>query len=92
MISFCAKCKKEVDNEIEQCVCGCRTFAFGYLKVENGKILCRCGNAKFKPVSHIDYSDKATTTLVCNECGKKSGKEYYRDKDDLMYWEDEEDE
>jgi len=92
MISFCVRCKKQVDNEVEQCECSCRTFAFGDLKVEDEKILCRCGSASFNRVSHIDYSDKATTTLTCRECGKICGTEYYRDKDDLMYWEDEEDE
>lgn len=86
--SFCTKCLKEVDADTEKCECGGHNFAFGDLKVEDGRIVCKCGSSNFKCGMHMDYSNKATTTLVCAKCGNVCGKEYYRTAEDMMYWED----
>jgi len=84
--SFCTKCLKEVSNDTEKCECGGHNFAFGDLKVEDNKILCKCGNDQFRRGMHMDCTNKATTTLICTECGNVCGTEYYRDKEDMMYW------
>ena len=85
---YCVQCKKEVPNNAKQCECGCRTFAFGSVKVINGKLTCICGNESFRQSCHMDFKDKATTTYQCTECGAPIGKEYHRDAEGMMYWGD----
>lgn len=84
--SFCTNCKKEVSNETKLCECGGHNFAFGDLKIQDNKIVCKCGNDSFRTGVHIDCTDKATTTMTCVRCGNVCGLEYYRDEEDLMYW------
>jgi len=84
--SYCTKCLKEVSSEIEKCECGGNNFAFGDLQIKDGRILCKCGNDKFNRGMHMDFTNKATTTMVCTECGNVCGTEYYRDEEDMMYW------
>lgn len=84
--SFCTKCLKEVSNDTEKCECGGHNFAFGDLKVEGNKILCKCGNDQFNRGMHMDCTNKATTTLICTECGNVCGSEHYRDEEDMLYW------
>ena len=86
--SFCIKCLKEVSSEVQQCECGGTYFAFGKLKIEDGKILCQCGSEKFKTGMHMDYANKATTTLICTKCNNVCGTENYRNKESMAYWED----
>lgn len=76
--NFCIKCLKEVDCKTEKCECGNRNFAFGKLKVENGKILCECGNNQFEWKAHLDYTNKATTIIKCTKCGNICETEYFR--------------
>ncbi len=87
--SYCVQCKKEVSEDTKQCECGCRTFAFGSIKVsEEGKLTCVCGNEMFQHTCHMDYADKATSSYQCTACGAGIGTEYYRDAEDMMYWGD----
>jgi len=85
--SYCAKCKQEVPNDIKEHACGCRVFLFGNLKLRNdGNLGCACGNDKMKFCSHVDFTDKATWTYQCTQCGAVIGKEYFRDAEDIAYW------
>ena len=87
--SYCVQCKKEVLSDTKQCECGCRTFAFGSVKVnEDGKLTCVCGNESLRQSCHMDFKNKATTTYQCTVCGATIGKEYYRDAKGMMYWGD----
>ena len=86
---YCVQCKKEVPNDTKQCECGCRTFAFGSIKInEEGKLTCICGNESLRSTCHMDYKDKAVNSYQCTSCGAGIGTEYYRDAEDMMYWED----
>lgn len=89
-VSYCMKCRKEVGEDIKQCECGCKMFAFGesgYFKFnEEGNIVCKCGSEKFRRGSHIDYSNKAVNNYVCLNCNTLIGTESYRDEEDPMYW------
>lgn len=84
--SFCVKCFREASGDTKECDCGCKTFAYGDLKVEDGKILCQCGNGSFEQTWHLDYTDKAVTNLKCPKCGNMCGTEYYRSQEEMMMW------
>ena len=86
--SYCVQCKKEVSNDTKECKCGCRTFAFGNVKVEGKKLTCICGNDTMRFAAHMDAKDKATTSYQCAKCGAGIGTDYYRDAEDMMYWGD----
>lgn len=85
MVKVCTKCFKEIDDKTRECECGGRRFIHGDLKVEDERILCKCGNKTFKRGMHIDYTDKAVTSMVCRECNNEISDVYYRDEDDLMH-------
>jgi len=84
--SYCLNCRKEVSNDTGKCDCGGHSFAFGDLKVEGEKIVCKCGNDTFNRTAHMDFTHKATTSMVCTKCGNLCGTEHYRDEEELMYW------
>lgn len=88
--SFCVQCKKGVSNDTKQCECGCRTFVFGNIKVnEEGKLTCACGsNEGLRHTCHTDYTDKAVDSYQCASCGAGIGIEYHRNAKDMMYWGD----
>lgn len=89
-VSYCMKCRKEVDKDIEQCECGCKMFAFGengdFKFNKEGNIVCKCGSEKFIRGSHIDYSNKAVNNYICLNCNTFIGTESYRNEEDPMYW------
>jgi hypothetical protein len=86
---YCVQCKKETAKDTQQCECGCRTFAFGSVKVnEEGKWACVCGNEALRCSCHMDFTDKAVNTFQCTACGAAIGTEYYRDAEEMMYWGD----
>lgn len=87
-ISICINCLKIVGEDIKKCECGGYNFAYGNLKIEEGKILCKCGNGQFRRGTHMDCTDKAITSLICTNCGNVCGTEYYRTEKDLIYWGD----
>lgn len=85
--SFCVQCKKEVSNDTKKCECGCRTFIFGNVRVnEKGNLSCICGNESMKWAGHVDLTDKATTGYQCTVCGAGIGEEHYRDAREKRYW------
>ena len=64
---------------------------FGFIKLEDGSLVCeKCQNkeAKFQSTMHLDGSKTYETHYRC-ECGNMVAVKTKRDKDDLMYWEDE---
>jgi acetone carboxylase gamma subunit len=72
-------CKKEVSEDVKECECGSKFFAFGekFHFGENG-IVCDCGNDKFRGNMHMDYTHKAVNNYVCTQCGNPVGTESYR--------------
>jgi hypothetical protein len=86
---YCVQCKKETAKDTQQCECGCRTFAFGNVKInEESKLTCICGNEMFRQVCHVDFTNKATTDYQCAACNGVITTEYYRNAEERMYWGD----
>lgn len=59
--SYCLNCRKEVSNDTGKCDCGGHSFAFGDLKVEGEKIVCKCGNDTLIIIRRWDKCEKSNT-------------------------------
>lgn len=87
-VSYCMKCKREVDDEIKQCECGCKMFVYGnrgeFSINDKGNVICKCGNETFKKDMHLDYTDKAVNNYTCMKCGTHVSTESYRDEMEVI--------
>lgn len=86
--SYCVNCKKEVPNDAKNCECGGHSFLYGNVKIEDGKVTCKCGNDTMQFTSHMDFKDKAVTVYNCTQCGAVIGNEHYRDAEEMLLWGD----
>ena len=83
----CMLCDKEVDENIKQCDCGCKSFVYGNVKkIENKNYCSVCGENSFTRYMHIDYSDKALNFYECEKCGNRIETIYYRSEKELLLW------
>lgn len=87
-VGYCIKCFKEMKEDENVCECGTRTIVFGKKDTFHQKgelVQCKCGSEAFTRLSHVDMTDKATTTYVCKACDNVIGVDYHRTKEDMMY-------
>lgn len=75
---FCMKCGKENPQDREICECGGRNFVFGdSFQYIDGKVICNCGNDKFKMITHINMNPIYNKTYRCSKCGNHIGVQIY---------------
>lgn len=87
---YCLECKQEVPEDHQgPHSCGGRSFLLGSIKPDGeGNFVCsECEGQKMRMQAHMDFTDRATWSFVCTNCGAAIGKEYYRDPEDMAYWE-----
>ena len=87
--SYCLNCSKEVNNNIQECKCGSRSFVYGsHFKVIDKNVICDCGSKTFNRNMHMDFTDKHIDNYSCKSCNNPIGLEVYRSPEERFLWED----
>ena len=86
MKSFCIVCGNEIDENKNECKCGCKRMINGdnFIFTNQG-INCKCGNSKFKLGSSYNCTDHHITVYRCDICSNNITVYTYKDEDEMCY-------
>ncbi len=77
-LEFCMDCGKVNPQDQEICKCGSRNFVFGNnFSYTDKKVICNCGNDKFKQTFHMSGNPIYTTNYKCTKCKNLIGVQTY---------------
>ena len=86
MKSTCIICKREVANDVNECVCGCRRMIIGDNYIfDKTNVKCKCGCEKLKFNQSINCIDHHITGYKCMDCGNCITIYVYKDEDEIYY-------
>lgn len=87
----CVNCKKQHDVIPEkQCECGGTCFALGKLNIMDDQLSCECGCDLININSYADFSNSYQQNGICEKCKNPISFFGYRNKDNFMFCEDDE--